>query len=231
MNTSLRQSEIFEAVFAYRKVEDLEQFLNKNPNINLMTISDAQGNNVLHQLAYEGHLDLIKIYIHETKKGIFKRRAETGAEKISFDQEFSDWLNKKNNEGFTPLLYAAYSGKMDVIRYFVEDHRVNEFAKTNNGLNALHLASQKNMVSPFLYFRGRISLEEVDDMNSTPLHWAAYMNSEEVVFYILSTISIESMNKKDSEGNTPLMLAVTYGNTRIVRRLLIKGANRYLKNG
>lgn len=39
------------------------------------------------------------------------------------------------------------------------------------------------------------------------------------------------MNKKDSEGNTPLMLAVTYGNTRIVRRLLIKGANRYLKNG
>jgi ankyrin repeat protein len=26
------------------------------------------------------------------------------------------------------------------------------------------------------------------------------------------------------------MLAVTYGNTRIVRRLLIKGANRYIKN-
>lgn len=26
------------------------------------------------------------------------------------------------------------------------------------------------------------------------------------------------------------MLAVTYGNTRIVRRLLMKGANRYIKN-
>jgi ankyrin repeat protein len=26
------------------------------------------------------------------------------------------------------------------------------------------------------------------------------------------------------------MLAVTYGNTRIVRRLLVKGADRYIRN-
>jgi hypothetical protein len=26
------------------------------------------------------------------------------------------------------------------------------------------------------------------------------------------------------------MMAVSYGNTRIVRRLLVKGANRYIKN-
>ena len=32
------------------------------------------------------------------------------------------------------------------------------------------------------------------------------------------------------EGNTPLMLATTYGNTRVVRRLLIRGANRYIQN-
>jgi hypothetical protein len=62
-----------------------------------MSINDAQGNNVLHQLAYEGHLDLIKIYIHETKKGIYKRKSLIGKEKISFDQQFNDWLNKKNN--------------------------------------------------------------------------------------------------------------------------------------
>ena len=35
---------------------------------------------------------------------------------------------------------------------------------------------------------------------------------------------------RDSEGNTALALAVTYGNTRIVRRLLIKGASRSLRN-
>jgi hypothetical protein len=35
---------------------------------------------------------------------------------------------------------------------------------------------------------------------------------------------------RDSEGQTALHLAAAYGNTRVVRRLLLKGANRYMKN-
>lgn len=35
---------------------------------------------------------------------------------------------------------------------------------------------------------------------------------------------------KNNDGQTPLHMAVTNGNTRIVRRLLLKGANRYLKD-
>lgn len=120
MMRSMRESEIFEAVFTYRKVEELEQFLNKNPTINFMAISDLQGNNVLHQLAYEGHIDLIKIYVHETKKSIYRKKAENAADGKAFDREFDDWINKRNNEGFTPLLYAAYSGNMEVIKYLVE---------------------------------------------------------------------------------------------------------------
>jgi ankyrin repeat protein len=46
------------------------------------------------------------------------------------------------------------------------------------------------MVSPFIYFKDRVSLDDVDDMNSTPLHWAAYMNCEEVTSFILATSSI-----------------------------------------
>lgn len=38
------------------------------------------------------------------------------------------------------------------------------------------------------------------------------------------------MNQKDSEGQTPLILATVYGNTKIVRRLLVKGAKRNIKN-
>jgi len=40
-----------------------------------MAIDDPQGNNLLHQLAYEGHIDLIKIYIHEAKKYIYRKKA------------------------------------------------------------------------------------------------------------------------------------------------------------
>lgn len=56
------------------------------------------------------------------------------------------------------------------------------------------------------------------------------MNSEQVVAYLLAEPSLSCLDKKDNDGNTALMNAVAYGNTRIVRRLLIRGANRYLRN-
>lgn len=84
-----------------------------------MSINDLQGNNVLHQLAYEGHIDLIKIYIHEVKKAIYRKKGEESSEAKNIDRDFAEWINKRNNEGFTPLLYAAYSGNMEVIRYLV----------------------------------------------------------------------------------------------------------------
>ena len=120
-------------------------------------------------------------------------------------------------------------GHIDIIRYLVEEHRVNQNATTNNGLNALHLAAQRNMILPFLYFKD-IDVNLPDKIKTTPLHWAAYMNSEQVVGYLLSLNELTTIDARDEDGNTPLMLAVNYGNTRIVRKLLIKGADRYLES-
>jgi hypothetical protein len=139
-------------------------------------------------------------------------------------------MNQQNSEGFTALLYAAYNGHLDIIRYLVEEHGVNDQLVTKTGLNPLHLAAQKNMVLPFLYFRDRIDLNAGDTLRSSPLHWAAYMNSEQAVAYMLSEARLTCLDSCDSEGNTALMLAVTYGNTRVVRRLLIAGADRYIAN-
>lgn len=136
----------------------------------------------------------------------------------------------QNSEGFTALLYATYNGHMDIIKYLVEDYRVNDMLTTKTGLNPLHLAAQKNVVLPFIYFRGRIDINESDSNQSTALHWASYMNSEDVVGYLLACPELSTLDARDYEGNTPLMMAVSYGNTRIVRKLLIKGADRYIKN-
>lgn len=38
------------------------------------------------------------------------------------------------------------------------------------------------------------------------------------------------VNAQDNEGQTPLFLATLYGNTKIVRRLLMKGAKRSIEN-
>lgn len=96
-------------------------------------------------------------------------------------------------------------------------------------MNAFHLAAQNDKVNIFLYFIDKISLSSLDNNKSTPLHWAAYSNSETVTEYILAS-NQTNLDLKDIDGQTPLHLAASYGNTRIVRRLLLKGANRYLKN-
>jgi ankyrin repeat protein len=72
-------------------------------------------------------------------------------------------MNQKNNEGFTALLYASYSGYIDIIKYLIEEYGVNYELTTNTGLNPLHLAAQKNNILPFLYFKNKIDLNIVDD--------------------------------------------------------------------
>lgn len=91
------------------------------------------------------------------------------------------------------------------------------------------MAAQNNKVSTFIYFQGKIDINAPDQKGNTPLHWAAYSGSEEVVSYLMAIDGVK-INPQDSMRNTPLMLATAYGNTKIVRRLLIKGASRRIRN-
>jgi hypothetical protein len=34
--------------------------------------------------------------------------------------EIVQWFNRKNQEGFTPFLYAAYMGNLDTAKYFYQ---------------------------------------------------------------------------------------------------------------
>lgn len=114
------------------------------------------------------------------------------------------------------------------MKYFYQEG-ANIYAETKTGLNAFHLAAQNDKVNIFLYFKDKISLSSLDNSKSTPLHWASFSNSEIVTEFILA-VGVIDLDLKDIQGQTPLHLAASYGNTRIVRRLLLKGANRYLKN-
>lgn len=91
------------------------------------------------------------------------------------------------------------------------------------------MAAQNNKVAPIVYFKDKIDINGVDEKGSTPLHWAAYNCSEDVTTYLLTLPTIK-INARDDDGQTPLFLATTYGNTKIVRRLLLKGANRRIKS-
>ena len=85
------------------------------------------------------------------------------------------------------------------------------------------------MVEAFIFFDSLVDINCKDTKNSTPLHWASYMNSQSIVTYLLSNPNVD-INAQDENMQTPLHLAAAYGHTKIVKKLLRAGADRYIVN-
>ena len=105
------------------------------------------------------------------------------------------------------------------------DHKV----KTNEGINMLHVAAQGDQAYSLTYFKSLgMSITSRDKERSTPLHWACCAGSDTASYYLQSW-GVD-VNAKDFLGYTPLHLAVRYSgrfpNTRAIKELLIKGADR-----
>jgi palmitoyltransferase len=81
----------------------------------------------------------------------------------------------------------------------------------------------------YYYIRNGTDVNVIDNKGSTPLHWAAYSGSYQAINFLITWGSKLNMRDRDT-GVTALHLAAMQGNTRIVRRLLIKGIDRTIKD-
>lgn len=102
----------------------------------------------------------------------------------------------------------------------------NVSTKNKQGLTVMHVAAQSDqpLILAYFYDLG-ISINEPDLKGGIPLHWAAYMGSETSASLLLSWNS-KLIEEKDNEGQTPLHLATLSGCSKIIRTLLVKGADR-----
>ena len=68
-----------------------------------------------------------------------------------------------------------------------------------------------------------------DFKGSTPLHWACYSAQENAVNALIAWLA--ELDAQDfTYGFTPLHLAVMSGNGRIVKKLLLRGCDRNVKD-
>lgn len=95
------------------------------------------------------------------------------------------WINEENKEGFTPIHYASYENDLEMVR-MLEDLHANVLATSKTGLNVLHMAAQADALDSAIHFRNAVDINGADDKGMTPLHWAAYLSSEDVAALLIS---------------------------------------------
>lgn len=118
-----------------------------------------------------------------------------------------EFVNLQNLDGLTPLHYASFRGNVEIIKYLILEG-ADPFVKDNDGHNVIHIAAQGDKVNVIYFFIKNFNFDvnDRDNKRSSALHWAAYLNKEIALTYLLAWGA--NVNSQDAERNTPLHLAV-----------------------
>ena len=143
--------------------------------------------------------------------------------------EIKNYINTPNNQGYTPLHYASFKGKISIISRLIKLD-ADTSIKNEKGLTVLHIAAQGNQPNSLAYFKEKCNenLNRYDNAQSTPLHWACYTGGVKAVDYLLCN-DVE-LDQIDNQKVTALHLAVLSDNIKIIKKLLRAGADTNIKD-
>ena len=104
----------FKQITSFKSADDLREYLEQNPRLNLSSLADKNEANLLHFASFKNDLVKMKIYFQhfkaycETTYG--NKMYETG-----FEQKVKSWINTPNDEGLTAIHFAALQGNIEMI--------------------------------------------------------------------------------------------------------------------
>lgn len=157
-------------------------------------------------------------------------------------------LSEKNKNGETPLEWAIWRGKPDLVRLLISHgaeytifaacsvgdiNRVKDLLVANPAeVNAkcrlygtpLHLAcaeGHKEVAEMLIFYRANVDAREYRE--ETPLHWASQEGHKEVVELLLSKGA--TVNQYNWENVTPLHWASRKGHKEVAELLIASGAD------
>ncbi len=131
-------------------------------------------------------------------------------------------VNEADEEGTTPLFWAAQKGHADVVVLLLAKGASPEIDGPRG--MPLHAAAEEGHreIAELLLAKGA-DVNAKGENDKTPLHLAAFNGRGEVVELLLAKGA--AVDAKDRFGNTPLRWAVAGGDLGIVERLLAKGCD------
>ncbi|AHI07064.1 hypothetical protein BDW_12820 [Bdellovibrio bacteriovorus W] len=150
------------------------------------------------------------------------------AKKIMSKKDFK--INSTDADGLTPLMNAALSGDLALVKLVLKKKPDLEF-KNSDGETALAVAltnDQIDISKELIQAGAKVDILVAGDSKDTLLIQAA-KNNLEITKLILAKSKLE-LNKTNSTGETPLMQAIRYGNNESAKFLIQSGADKTLKN-
>ncbi|WP_338406633.1 ankyrin repeat domain-containing protein [Wolbachia endosymbiont (group A) of Longitarsus flavicornis] len=231
--------ELLNAV-AQGNLDKVKDFIKKGTN------AKGKYNNgwtLMHYAAYEGKLNIV-IYLVD-KWAILEIKYNDGRTfscNTSLDSA-SDLVNSyfdtmkclvgkensleiKDNNGRTPLHYAAYNGKLDIVKYFIDEEKIDVSIKDNGDWTPLHWASWNGQLNVAKYLIGKgANLVNIKDKDGkTPLDIADQKGYTDIVEILKQAQS--GLYKKYNE----LLIAVLENNLSKVEDLVSQGTSLETKD-
>lgn len=145
----------------------------------------------------------------------------------------SEYLNRKDAYGIAPIHLASHSGNIQMIK-LLWANECDPYSITDDGLTVIHSAAEGDSVNSIFYFYKQYGMDVdiKDEKNWTALHWAVIEGHEVAATFLLAWGA--DINAQDALGNTPLHLSICFAekelNTRLTKILLLRGADRNLRN-
>ena len=129
-----------------------------------------------------------------------------------------DLANKKDKRNFTPLHYACWAGKLEIVKLLVKDYNAHINMHSQSGKRPIDLAKKENHTNIVKY------LQQVEKMQISHLCNTCRKGHLSTVKHYIDELKY-SVNTSDNELNTLLHIACAADQPEIVRYLLDKDAS------
>nr|XP_058963131.1 putative ankyrin repeat protein RF_0381 isoform X2 [Pocillopora verrucosa] len=217
------------------KLHAVKWFLEKGATV---ACESNSGWNTLHYAASGGDTDIISL-IHTHLPNI-ESKTDQGSTPLmvaAFNGKLHavKWFLEKgatvaceDKRGWNMLHFAAESGDTDIIS-LIHTHLPNIESKTDEGLTPLMVAAFNGKLHAVKWFLEKgATVACKDKLGWSPLHHAAKGGDPDTIDLILT--HLPDVDSKTADGETPLIIAVSYGKLQGVKYLLERGANPLAKD-
>jgi ankyrin repeat protein len=188
---------LYEGVW-YGNTQDIEPLISRFPSCPGITVGDGTGRSMLNLAIQVGYIELIRPLL----------------------RKYSTYISSADISGNTPLHYAAWSCRKDVVK-LLSKYNCPANTQNKNNQTPLHLIciiGHAN-IARTLVIEFKADLCILDKDSNTPLHVAAWYGHTKIVKLFIDEFNCNP-NAKGFEGRTILHQACHKGHVKLVKTLL-----------